>query len=228
MSSDLTLLAKYIEELRLGEEARRHSRVGMSTMSTEAGLSGNMVWRIVRQGHVPKPDTLNALASWAGDGDKAEVERIYREMMALAGHGAPGPALSDGQTRLLELVGELDEKNLSRFIEMLERFTPNGLTELMSGADTGDWPPVLNMLLSPAERKVLRVYRELPPGERDGAVMRMQSMAGDSAAPDPSRFFQLVMGMSETERSELLRHVLLDSMGIDSTEDSSRVQPTAM
>ena len=232
MSDQLTPLAEYIEALRSSEENHRHERVGMATLSTEAELSSNMVWRIVRQGLIPKADKLRAIAKWAGGDDAREVERVYQELMARAGLGAPAPSMSDDERRVLELIAPLDDENLVRFIEMLERFTPKALTELMSGAEEGlgdNWPPILTVVLSPTERDLLKKFRALPPDERDVAVTRMRvsdAVPGDGIA-DLALLFDVMLSMSVSERSALVRQVLRESQGKDSKSHSSPEQGEA-
>ena len=224
-------LGEYVEFLRQREEGRRGSKVALSTVSSEADLSANMAWRIVRDNHVPKPETLQALAEWAGR-DRNEVAEVYREMMRLAGYGTPAPALPKGQRRVLDLIEPLTDEQLAQFVDMLERFTVVGLTKLMSGAEEemGDnWPPILTVVLSPTERDLLRRFRALPLSERDVAAERMQFNDDplENDVVDFARLLDVMIGMSVAERSSLVRRVLLEIQDRDSKTDNSRGQGPA-
>ena len=222
MQEEMTPLAQYIEELMACQQESRRGRVTMSSVSREAGLSGNMVWRIMRDGHIPNPDKLKKIAVWAGGDSSPEVDRIYGELMAVANYGAPAPSMSDDERRVLELIAPLDDENLVRFIEMLERFTPKALTELMSGAEEGlgdNWPPILTVVLSPTERDLLKRFRTLPLNERDATAERMRR-GDDDLSDDVIDFAQLLVQMIEmtaVERSQVVRRCLLEMMDTDNT-----------
>lgn len=78
-----------LEEIRFRHKDGRRI-LAMSKMSTEAGLSINAVQQIV-SGKVkkPDPDTIKALT------DRWGTPEDYRELMRLAGHPLPGPAIDE-------------------------------------------------------------------------------------------------------------------------------------
>ena len=209
-----TPLAEYVERLRVREEKRRGATVSLATVSRECGLASNMVWRIVKRNHVPKSDTLMKIAEWAGQ-TPDEMDVIYQELMDRAGKGVPGPALSDYERRLLGLIEPLSDEQLRQFVDMLERFTPVGLTRLMTNSEEGmgdNWPPILTVVLSPTERDLLRRFRALPLSERDVAAERMQvndDPLGNDVV-DFARLLDRMMAMTVAERSQLVRRVLLE------------------
>jgi transcriptional regulator with XRE-family HTH domain len=226
MQDQMTPLALYIEGLMANQQENRNDRVTMSSVSREAGLSGNMVWRIMRDSHIPSPKNLMKIAAWAGGDSPVEVQRVYGELMVAAQYGAPAPTMSDRERRVLELIAPLEDAMLSRFVEMLERFTVLGLTELMSGAEEGlgdNWPPILTVVLSPAERDLLRRFRTLPFNERDATAERMRRGDDDLSddVTDFARLLKQMMEMSTVERSQAVRRILLEILDTDSTAGST-------
>lgn len=103
MASELWL---YVRDVMMA----RYPGLSMRRMSELAGIAGNTVGKIKNEGHVPKSETLLALAERWGRSDE-ERKRDYREMMERAGKVMPEEFhLSSEEKGWVERWRELDPK----------------------------------------------------------------------------------------------------------------------
>ena len=200
---EMTPLGRYVEEMR------RRTGVPMSRMSTEAGLASNAVFRIIKKGHRPKPETLKALADYAGR-DEAEAARDYSQMLVRAGYGEQELVLTVPQRKVLAAMQELDSDDQERFAEIVDRYTVSGLAGLLLGGE-GELAPALRISLSAAERELLQRFRALSTNSREAVsrVAENPSLVEPSELSPFERLLRQMMEMTTTERSRAIRECIL-------------------
>jgi hypothetical protein len=126
-------LGEYI--YAIWERHNRQRRLSFREMSLEAGLSENMVYKLVFEPRGARPETLKAIA------DRWGTLEDYVEMMRLAGHPLPDELVRHDGHELKEstyrryLAQQVDkDPTLGDLLQVYNELPPEGREELVADA----------------------------------------------------------------------------------------------